>query len=100
MMKNNNKRHRKIESIQKLTSNFLNQNKIELKLFDKKIENIWNSISNKFIQDRTTGVYCKNMIIYIKINSSPLKSELENSKKITLKKFQKHYEKIQNVVFI
>ncbi len=34
-----------------------------------------------------TGVYCKNMIIYIKINSSPLKSELENSKEITLKKF-------------
>ena len=48
MMKNNNKRHRKIESIQKLTSNFLNQNKIELKLFDKKIENIWNTISDKF----------------------------------------------------
>ena len=100
MMKNNGKRHRKIESIEKLTSNFFNQNKIELKLFDKKIENIWNSISNKFIKDRTTGVYCKNMIIYIKINSSPLKSELENSKEITLKKFQKHYKEIQKVVFI
>jgi len=99
-MKNNRKRHRKIESIQKLTANFLNQNKIELKLFDKKIENIWNTISNKFIQERTTGVYCKNMIIYIKINSSPLKSELENSKEIMLKKFQEQYKEIQNVVFI
>ena len=100
MRKKNNKRHRKIVSIEKLTSNFFNQNKIDLKLFDKKIENIWNTISNKFIQERTTGVYCKNMTIYIKINSSPLKSELENSKEITLKKFQEHYEEIRSVVFI
>ena len=67
-MKKNNKRERKIESIEKLTSNFFNQNKINSKLFDKKIENLWNTFSNKFIQERTTGVYCKNMIIYIKIN--------------------------------
>ena len=99
-MKKNNKRNRKIESIEKLTSNFFNQNKIDLKLFDKKIENLWNAFSNKFIQERTTGVYCKNMIIYIKINSSPLKSELENSKEITLKKFQQYHKEIQNVVFI
>ena len=99
-MKKNNKRERKIESIEKLTSNFFNQNKINSKLFDKKIENLWNTFSNKLIQERTTGVYCKNMIIYIKINSSPLKSELENSKEITLKKFQKYHKEIENVVFI
>ena len=99
-MKKNNKRERKIESIEKLTSNFFNQNKINSKLFDKKIENLWNTFSNKFIQERTTGVYCMNMILYIKINSSPLKSELENSKEITLKKFQKYHKEIENVVFI
>ena len=99
-MKKNNKRERKIESIEKLTSNFFDQNKINSKLFDKKIENLWNTFSNKFIKERTTGVYCKNMIIYIKINSSPLKSELENSKEITLKKFQQYHKEIENVVFI
>ena len=40
------------------------------------------------------------MIIYIKINSSPLKSELENSKEITLKKFQQYHKEIENIVFI
>ena len=66
----------------------------------KEIEITWNKIMDKLIVDRTNGIYCKNLNVFIKIDSSPLKNELNISKEKILQKLKRYHNKIENIIFL
>ena len=87
-------------SIRDLTSEIYKSEKISKKIDSIEILNSWNKITNKLIQDRTEKVYIsKERKVFIKVNSSPLRNELENNKKKLLKELQKRHSKIEDVIF-
>ena len=99
-MKNKKKRLSKISSINDLTSKFFSENKLNSKLFEKEIENIWYKMMDKLVVDRTSGIYCKNLKVFVKISSAPLKNELNISKLNILKKMKKYHEGIEDIIFL
>ena len=99
-MKKDKRRLSKTTSIKDLTSKYFADNELGSKLLEKRIENTWNKIMDRFIIERTDGLYAKNLIVFIKINSSPLKNELRISKEKILIKLKKHHNNIKDVVFL
>lgn len=99
-MKKQNKRLSKTKSINDLTSTFFHENKLGSKLLEKEIEITWNKIMDKLIVDRTNGIYCKDLNVFIKIDSSPLKNELNISKEKILQKLKRYHNKIENIIFL
>jgi hypothetical protein len=87
-------------SIRDLTSEIYKSKKISKKIDSIEILNSWNKITNKLIQDRTEKVYIsEEKKVFIKVNSSPLRNELENNKKKLLKELQKRHSNIKDVIF-
>tara|TARA_Y100000768_G_scaffold210290_1_gene158396 strand:+ start:1065 stop:1364 length:300 start_codon:yes stop_codon:yes gene_type:complete len=87
-------------SIRDLTSEIYKSEKISKKIDSIEILNSWNKITNKLIQDRTEKVYIsEERKVFIKVNSSPLRNELENNKKKLLKELQKRHSNIEDVIF-
>ena len=87
-------------SISSLTSEIYRSEKISKKIDSIEILNSWNKITNKLIQDRTEKVYIsEKRKVFIKVNSSPLRNELENNKKKLLKEFQKRHNNIDDIFF-
>jgi hypothetical protein len=87
-------------SIKDLTSEIYKSEKISKKIDSIEILNSWNKITNKLIQDRTEKVYISEEgKVFIKVNSSPLRNELENNKKKLLKELQKRHSNIKEVIF-
>jgi hypothetical protein len=87
-------------SIKDLTSEIYKSEKISKKIDSIEILNSWNKITNKLIQDRTEKVYIsEERKVFIKVNSSPLRNELENNKKKLLKELQKRHSNIKEVIF-
>jgi len=87
-------------SIRDLTSEIYKSKKISKKIDSIEILNSWNKITNKLIQDRTEKVYIsEERKVFIKVNSSPLRNELENNKKKLLKELQKRHSNIKEVIF-
>ena len=87
-------------SIRDLTSEIYKSEKISKKIDSIEILNSWNKITNKLIQDRTEKVYISEEgKVFIKVNSSPLRNELENNKKKLLKELQKRHSNIKEVIF-
>lgn len=87
-------------SISDLTSEIYKSEKISKKIDSIEILNSWNKITNKLIQDRTEKVYIsEEKKVFIKVNSSPLRNELENNKKKLLKELQKRHSNIKEVIF-
>ena len=93
-------RKSKTLSIRELTSEIYNSKKLSGKIDSIEILNTWNEITNKLIQDRTEKVsISEEKIVFIKVNSSPLRNELENNKKNLLKKIVTKHNKVQDIVF-
>tara|TARA_X000000368_G_C23024730_1_gene709635 strand:- start:824 stop:1123 length:300 start_codon:yes stop_codon:yes gene_type:complete len=87
-------------SISSLTSEIYRSEKISKKIDSIEILNSWNKITNKLIQDRTEKVYIsEKRKVFIKVNSSPLRNELENNKKKLLKELQKRHNNIDDIFF-
>tara|TARA_Y100000992_G_C21148507_1_gene435034 strand:- start:350 stop:649 length:300 start_codon:yes stop_codon:yes gene_type:complete len=87
-------------SISSLTSEIYRSEKISKKIDSIEILNSWNKITNKLIQDRTEKVYIsEKRKVFIKVNSSPLRNELENNKKKLLKELQKRHNNIDEIFF-
>ena len=87
-------------SISSLTSEIYRSEKISKKIDSIEILNSWNKITNKLIQDRTEKVYIsEKRKVFIKVNSSPLRNELENNKKKILKELQKRHNNIDDIFF-
>jgi len=59
---------------------FLKNEKLDSKYREKLLIESWETIMGKPIASRTTSLYIKNKVLFVKLNSAPLKHELHNHK--------------------
>ena len=63
--------------------------KLSRKFNEMKLISSWESIMGKPIASRTLKIYIKDKILFVKLSSAPLKSELHSSKKKILELLEK-----------
>lgn len=59
---------------------FLKNEKLDSKYREKLLAESWGSLVGKPIADRTSGLFIKDKILFVKLTSAPLKQELNNNK--------------------
>ena len=59
---------------------FVNQKKVKPKIYQKKIEEIWAFHMGKSINQYTTSLKLRKDILFVTLNSAPLKKELSMGK--------------------
>ncbi len=96
----NNRRNSKPLSIKDLTSQLFEKNKITKNVLEAKIQNTWEELMGNNVTKRTKNIFIKDSKLFIKISSSPLKNELNNSKKIILKNINTIHPEINELIFI
>jgi|TARA_B110000914_G_C15453262_1_gene442016 hypothetical protein len=96
----NNRRNSKPLSIKDLTSQLFEKNKITKNVLEAKIQNTWEELMGNNVTKRTKNIFIKDSKLFIKISSSPLKNELNNSKKIILKNINNIHPEINELIFI
>lgn len=96
----NNRRNSKPLRIKDLTSQLFEKNKITKNVLEAKIQNTWEELMGNNVTKRTKNIFIKDSKLFIKISSSPLKNELNNSKKIILKNINNIHPEINELIFI
>lgn len=76
-----NKRKADTITIKSAFSNLLNEYHIEDKFKEKQLIASWSRVMGKPIANRTDKLYFREKKLYVHLNSAPLKSELDHSKK-------------------
>ncbi|RED98871.1 DUF721 domain-containing protein [Marinoscillum furvescens] len=59
---------------------FLQKEKIDTKYREKLLLQSWSTIMGKPIGSRTSDLFIKNRVLFVKLTSAPLKQELANNK--------------------
>lgn len=59
---------------------FLQKEKIDTKYREKLLLQSWGTMMGKPIGSRTSDLFIKNRVLYVKLTSAPLKQELSNNK--------------------
>jgi hypothetical protein len=75
-----NARHSQTLSLKEIIDQLLNTYKLRGKFNETHLITSWEKIMGKSIASRTTRLYIKEKKMYIKLNSAPLKNELNMSK--------------------
>ena len=95
-----NSRKKKVLSIKELAKEFYDSEQIKKGINDIEIFETWKIITDHKIIQRTNNIFLKNKILFIKLNSSPLRNELENNKKNILHKIKERHPFIKKLYFI
>tara|TARA_B110000263_G_C15282182_1_gene498854 strand:- start:484 stop:777 length:294 start_codon:yes stop_codon:yes gene_type:complete len=95
-----NYRNSKPLIIKDLTSQLFERNKISKNVLEAKIQNTWEKLMGNNVTKRTKTIFIKDSKLFIKISSSPLKNELNNSKKTILKNINSIHIEINELIFI
>lgn len=64
---------------------YLKEEKIDQKFNEKKLISMWEEIMGAPIANRTSGIFIKDKVMYVKLTSAPLKQELNHAKPKVLK---------------
>lgn len=59
---------------------YLKEEKIDQRFNEKKLITMWSEMMGTPIASRTTGLFIKNKILFVKLSSAPLKQELTLAK--------------------
>jgi predicted nucleic acid-binding Zn ribbon protein len=59
---------------------YLKNEKIDQQFNEKKLISMWNEMMGKPIASRTSSLFIKNKILFVKLTSAPLKQELTQAK--------------------
>lgn len=59
---------------------FLKAEKLDKKFQEKQLVNSWEKIMGKTIASRTQEIFVRNKVLYLRLDSAPLKQEMINSK--------------------
>ncbi|MEQ9303559.1 MAG: DUF721 domain-containing protein [Marinoscillum sp.] len=70
---------------------FLKNEKLDNKYREKLLVESWASIVGKPIANRTSGLFIKDKILFVKLTSAPLKQELNNQKEKVVELLQKDF---------
>jgi predicted nucleic acid-binding Zn ribbon protein len=59
---------------------YLKEENIDQRFNEKKLITMWNEMMGAPIARRTTGIFIKNKVLFVKLSSAPLKQELTQAK--------------------
>lgn len=86
-------RKSKTASLKDVIDSMLDAYKLRGKFDENKLINSWESIMGKPIARRTDKIYMKNKVLYVKLNSAPLRQELTMSKTKVLEILHRDFDK-------
>ena len=91
-----------IKSFQSAFKDFLKKEQLENVYNQKKLVAKWEEIVGRTIASRTSGIFFKKNILFVKLSSAPLKQELQNSKSKFLELVNKEMggEELSDVKFL
>jgi predicted nucleic acid-binding Zn ribbon protein len=69
-----------IQSFKQVFGDFLKKENLDQKFNEKKLISMWHEMMGATIANRTTGIFIKNKMMFVKLTSAPLKQELTMSK--------------------
>lgn len=59
---------------------YMKEQHIDQKFNEKKLISMWSEIMGAPIANRTSGIFIKDKVMYVKLTSAPLKQELNHAK--------------------
>ena len=71
--------------IKDILKQYLKEEKIDQRFNEKKLISMWSEIMGPLIANRTSGIFIKNKVMFVKLTSAPLKQELTQAKPKVLK---------------
>ncbi len=74
------KRHAETSSVKNAIEEMLNAYKLRGKYDENRLIASWESLMGKPIAKRTLKIYIKNKVLYVQLNSAPLRHELTLAK--------------------
>jgi len=78
-------KHDSAQSLREAIGKYLKEEKLDGKLNEHKLKGIWQELMGPTIASRTDRMFIKKKILYVNMNSAPLKQELNMSKAKVLK---------------
>jgi len=103
MVYKNKKSERKSDtsSVKEAIDEMLDSYKLRGKFDEKKLINSWGTIMGKPISRRTEKIYIKNRVLFVKLNSAPLRQELTIAKAKVLEIIHRSFDKnlVEDVKF-
>jgi len=78
-----------IKSFRRAFQHFLKEENLECTFKQKQLIANWEQIMGKTIASRTSGLFFKDKILFIRITSAPLKQEMRAAKPQILKRIEK-----------
>jgi len=102
MSKAKDSRKSETTSIKNVFNDLLNEYHIDHKFREKNLISSWAKIMGKPIAVRTEKLYINNRKLYVHLNSAPLRSELDHSKKKVMELLNSDFSDrvIDDVVFL
>lgn len=102
MKKKPESRNADITSIGDAIDNLLHAYKINGRFDEAALINAWSEVMGKAIAQRTSRLFIKKEVLFVEVNSGPLKHQLNMSKQKILDNFKSHLGKsvVQEIIFI
>jgi predicted nucleic acid-binding Zn ribbon protein len=89
-------------SVGDVLQEMINSYKLNRKFDEAQVVTLWEKVLGKPIADRTTNLYMKNQKLFVTLNSSVLKQELNMSKLKIIQLFEEEVGKpvIKDIIFL
>jgi predicted nucleic acid-binding Zn ribbon protein len=100
--KENASRRPGIKTLGEAIESLLDSYKLRAKFDETSVTAFWEKIIGKHIASHTSAVYVKNKVLFLKIDSAPLRNELVLAKSKLIQSVNREYgyEMIDDIVFI
>ena len=81
---------REVLTIDKIVNMFLRQNGLETPLLQKRLVDAWDSMAGKTIARYTEDKFIRNQVLYVKISSPAMRSDLSMIRTELVNKLNQH----------
>jgi len=100
--KDSNPRKSEVTTISDAIDSLLHTYKLNGRFDEAALINAWEEVMGKIIANRTKKLFIKKDVLFVEINSAPLKHELNMSKDKIIKNFQDHLGKsiVSEIIFL